>query len=139
MRHRYIEYLDGLFVTTKFILMNETELLVEKIKEAIQDKKGKKVVIVDLREIVDRICDFFVICEGNTPTQVSAIYDNVEDYVRREIGEKPSKIAGSENCLWVAMDYVDVMVHIFVPEMRSHYNLEHLWADAKIVEVPDLD
>lgn len=119
--------------------MNETELLVEKIKEAIQDKKGKKVVIVDLREIVDRICDFFVVCEGNTPTQVSAIYDNIEDFVRKETGDKPARIAGSENCLWVAMDYVDVMVHVFVPEMREHYNLEHLWADAKITEIPDLD
>lgn len=119
--------------------MSETEILVDKIKEAIQDKKGKKVVIVDLRGIIDRICDYFVICEGGTPTQVSAIYDNVEDYVRKETGNKPVRIAGIENCLWVAMDYVDVMVHVFVPEMRNYYNLEHLWADAKITEVPELD
>lgn len=119
--------------------MNETELLVEKIKEAIQDKKGKKIVIVDLRNIIDRICDFFVICEGTTPTQVAAIYDNIEERVRIETGEKPVKIAGAENCLWVAMDYVSVMVHVFVPDMRQFYNLEHLWADATITEIQDLD
>lgn len=119
--------------------MKETEILVEKIKNAIQNKKGKKIVIVDLRSIVDRICDFFVVCEGSTPTQVSAIYDNVEEEVRDELGEKPVKVAGADNCLWVAMDYVDVMVHVFVPDMRNFYNLEHLWADAKITEVEDID
>lgn len=119
--------------------MNETEILVEKIKEAIQDKKGKKIVIVDLRNITERICDFFVVCEGGTPTQVSAIYDNIEEYARIETGHKPVKIAGTENCLWVAMDYVDVMVHVFVHDMREYYNLEHLWADARITEIPDLD
>lgn len=119
--------------------MKETEILVEKIKNAIQNKKGKKIVIVDLRSIVDRICDFFVVCEGSTPTQVSAIYDNVEEEVREELGEKPVKVAGADNCLWVAMDYVDVMVHVFVPDMRNFYNLEHLWADAKITEVEDID
>lgn len=119
--------------------MKETEILVEKIKNAIQNKKGKKIVIVDLRSIVDRICDFFVVCEGSTPTQVSAIYDNVEEEVREELGEKPVKVAGADNCLWVAMDYVDVMVHVFVPDMRNFYNLEHLWADAKITEIEDID
>lgn len=113
--------------------MNITaEQLVETVKEAFRDKKGKKIAVVDMRSIEEAMCDFFVICEGNTPTQVSAIYDRVEEMVREKLGEKPVKIAGAENCLWVAMDYVDVMVHVFVPDVRAYYSLETLWADSKI-------
>ncbi|MCI7561095.1 MAG: ribosome silencing factor, partial [Bacteroidales bacterium] len=79
------------------------------------------------------------ICEGNSPSQIEAIADSVSDKIRIDLNEKPSKIAGLENCVWVAMDYVDIMVHIFVPDARDHYDLEHLWADAPSEEIPNLD
>ena len=70
---------------------------------------------------------------------MSAITDSVEETILKELGEKPTRIAGLENAIWVAMDYVDIMVHVFLPEARDFYNLEELWQDAAITEVPDID
>ena len=119
--------------------MNETELLVTKITEGIQEKKGKGIVIADLTEIEDTICNYFVICEGNSPSQVAAIVDSIADYARKEAGIKPCAVDGLNNAEWVAMDYSDVIVHVFVPEVRDFYDLEHLWEDAKLTQIPDLD
>lgn len=119
--------------------MNETKILVEKITEGIQEKKGKNIVVADLTNIEDTICKYFVICQGNSPSQVAAIVDSVKEYVRKETGNKAYGIDGLRNAQWVAMDYSDVLVHVFLPEVRDFYNLEHLWADAKLTYIPDLD
>lgn len=119
--------------------MNETNTLVKKITEGIQEKKGKKIIIADLTGIEDTICKYFVICQGNSPAQVLAITDSVKEYVRKETGDKVFAVEGTRNAQWVAMDYSDVMVHVFLPEMREFYNLEHLWADAKLTSIPDID
>lgn len=118
--------------------MNKNNL-VNKIIEGIQEKKGQKIVVADLTDIGDTICNYFVICQGNSPTQTSVIADSVLDYVRLETDEKPIAIDGQRNAQWIAMDYSDVLVHIFLPEIREFYNLEHLWADAKLTEIPDID
>lgn len=119
--------------------MNKTNILVKKIVEGIQEKKGKNIVIADLTEIDDTICNYFIICQGNSPSQVLAIVDSVKEYVRKETGNKVYSVDGVKNAQWVAMDYSDVLVHVFLPEVREFYNLEHLWADAKLTSVPDLD
>lgn len=119
--------------------MNETNTLVKKITEGIQEKKGRNIVIADLTGIEDTICNYFVICQGNSPSQVLAIVDSVKEYVRKETGNKVYAIDGQRNAQWVAMDYSDVLVHVFLPEVRDFYNLEHLWADAKLTTIPDLD
>ena len=119
--------------------MNKTKALVNTITEGIQEKKGKNIVVADLTEIEDTICKYFVICEGNTPTQLAAITESVYDYVRKETGEKPFGVDGLRNSQWVALDYSDVLVHIFLPETREFYNLENLWADAKLTEIPNID
>ena len=119
--------------------MNQTELLVKKITEGIQEKKGQKIVIANLTDIEDTICNYFVICQGNSPTQVSVIADSIREYVRKETGNKPFAIDGFRNAQWIAMDYSDVLVHIFLPEIRDFYNLENLWADAKLISIPDID
>lgn len=119
--------------------MNQTKTLVKKITEGIQEKKGKNIVVADLTEIEDTICKYFVICEGNTPTQLAAITESVYDYVRKETGEKPFGVDGLRNSQWVALDYSDVLVHIFLPETREFYNLENLWADAKLTEITNID
>lgn len=113
--------------------------LVETAIKGIQEKKGKSINIVDMEGMESVVCQAFVVCEGNSPSQVSAIADSVEEFMRKELREKPVRIAGMENAIWVAMDYVDVMVHIFLPEARGFYDLEALWQDAAITEVPDLD
>jgi len=119
--------------------MNETEELVKRIAEGIQEKKGKNIVVADLTDTDNSVCKYFVICEGNTPTQVAAIADSVSDYVRINAGTKPIAVEGLRNARWVVMDYSDVLVHIFVPEDRHFYNLENLWADAHLTEIPNLD
>ena len=119
--------------------MDETKDLVKKITEGIQEKKGRNIVIADLTNIEDTICKYFVICQGNSPSQVLAIVDSVKEYVRKTTGRKVYGMDGVRNTQWVAMDYGDVLVHVFLPEVRDFYNLEHLWADAKLTSLPDID
>lgn len=119
--------------------MNETKLLIEKITEGIQEKKGKNIVIADLTHIGDTVCKYFVICQGNSPSQVSAIVEAVRESARKGASVKPYGIDGLRNAEWVAMDYSDVLVHVFLPETRNFYNLENLWADAQLTTIPDID
>ena len=109
--------------------MKETKRLVELITKGIQDKKGHGIVIADLSGIDGTICT----------QQVEAIAESVSDYVRETIGEKPVNCAGLGNDQWVAIDYVDVIVHVFLPETRAFYDIEHLWEDAKLTYLPDID
>ena len=113
--------------------------LVKTITEAIQEKKGSRIVVADLTKIEGTICRYFIICQGNSPTQVDAIAESVGDLCRERLKEKPAHVVGRENAQWVAMDYGDVLVHIFLPDVREYYDLEHLWHDAKLTYIPDLD
>jgi ribosome-associated protein len=113
--------------------------LVKTITEAIQEKKGSNIVVADLKKIEGTICQYFVICTGNSPTQVEAITESIGDMVRERLKEKPAHVVGLENAQWVAMDYTDVLVHIFLPDVRAYYDLEHLWEDASLTSIPDLD
>ena len=113
--------------------------LVQTITEAIQEKKGCNIVIADLRKIEGTICQYFIICQGNSPSQVEAITESVGDFARERLKEEPSHVVGLENAQWVAMDYGDVLVHIFLPDVREYYDLEHLWEDAPLTRIPDLD
>ncbi len=119
--------------------MSETKILIEKITEGIQEKKGKNIVVADLTKIEDTICNYFIVCQGNSTSQVSAIVDSVREFTIKEAKTKPFAIDGLRNSEWVAMDYSDVLVHVFLPETRNFYNLEHLWADAKLTTIPDID
>lgn len=113
--------------------------VIQQIVEGIQDKKGKGIVVVDMLKLGNSICDYFVICQGNSPTQVSAITDSIEDTVRINCKKKPYSIDGLRNSQWVAMDYGDILVHIFQPDVRKFYDIEHLWADATLTEIADID
>lgn len=119
--------------------MEQTETLIQTIVKGIQEKKGSKIAVADLSGIDGAICRSFVVCQGNSPAQVEAITESVGDMVRMQLDEKPVHVVGLENAQWVAMDYVDVLVHIFLPDVREYYDLEHLWADAQLTEIPDLD
>jgi ribosome-associated protein len=131
--------LRGILVTDLILIMNEAKRLIVQITEGIQDKKGKKIVVADLTEIGDTVCNYFVICQGNTPTQVTAIVESIKESTRTHAGIKPYAIDGLRNAEWVAMDYADVWVHVFLPHTREFYNLENLWADARINVIPDID
>ncbi len=118
--------------------MDELKVLVNTIVDALQDKKGKNITTVDMQNLPGTICQYFVICEGNTPTQVSALSDSVWDKVSENLKEKPLGAEGMRNAQWIAMDYGSVILHIFVPELREYYNLENLWADATLNKIPDI-
>lgn len=122
-----------------FVMTENVKKLVETAVNGIQEKKGKGIKIIDMEGMEGVIAQAFVVCEGNSPSQVSAIADSVEEFIRKELKEKPVRVAGLENSIWVAMDYVDIMVHVFLPEAHDFYDLESLWQDAEITELPDLD
>lgn len=119
--------------------MNENEKLIKSIIEAIQEKKGHNIVHVDLSGIETAATQGFVIATGNTPMQVTAIADSVREYVENNAGQRPFNYDGYQNAQWIIIDYGNTFVHVFVPEFRERYNLEQLWADARINTIPDLD
>lgn len=127
------------FIKHNLNLMEETKQLVDIITEGIQEKKGSGIVIADLRGIEGSIANYFVICQGSSPAQVEAIAESVSDFARKKAGEKPVNVTGLGNDQWVAIDYVDVLVHIFQPETRAFYDLENLWEDAPLTKIADID
>lgn len=119
-------------------MSNNTDLQ-KLIVEGIQDRKGKNISIVDMSMIESAPTQLFIIAEGNTPTQVSAIADSVREYVQKHGDVKPFNYDGYQNAEWIVIDYGSTMVHIFVPADRERYNLEELWNDAVITDIPNLD
>lgn len=116
-----------------------TQDLIDIIVDGIQEKKGRDITIADLSTISTAPTEAFVICTAGSPAQMDSIIDSVENLTRVRAGECPSAIAGRQNAQWVVMDFGTVMVHIFLPEVREYYDLEHLWEDAAITQIPDLD
>ncbi len=114
-----------------------TKKLVETIIEGIRNRKGQRIVTIGLKKIKEAPVEYMVIAEGNSATQVSAIADEVDDYVRTMTHVHPLTMAGQENAEWIAMDYGTVFVHIMQREPREYYDIEHLWADGKVTELPD--
>tara|TARA_R110002096_G_scaffold61939_1_gene153736 strand:- start:289 stop:669 length:381 start_codon:yes stop_codon:yes gene_type:complete len=106
--------------------------LVEAIVEGMENLKASNITILDLTELENSVCDYFIISEGTSNTQVKAISNSVEDYVRKTLTEKPWHVEGKENSEWVLMDYVNTVVHVFQSETRKFFDLESLWGDAKI-------
>ncbi|MBR4713845.1 MAG: ribosome silencing factor [Paludibacteraceae bacterium] len=119
-------------------ILDETELLVNKIVEGIQEKKGAKITVVDMSKLENYVFRYFVICQGNSNTHVCSIADEVKDYVRKQIKVKPFAVDGYNNAQWIALDYGEIILHVFLPEIRDFYSLETLWEDAEIKEIPDL-
>ncbi len=110
--------------------MDKTKQLIDTIVAAIEDKKGKDIVSLDLSGIDGAICAHFVVCNADSTTQVAAIADGIDEKVLETLGEKVWRIEGQQNSVWIAMDYVEVVVHIFQTELRGFYKLEELWSDA---------
>ncbi len=112
-----------------------TDTLISKIIEGIEEVKGKNITILDLRKIENAVTQYFIITEGTSNTQVNAIADSVRKTVSKTIQQKPWHIEGEEKAEWILMDYVDVVVHVMQKPVREYYNLEELWGDAKILQL----
>ncbi|MCH8553815.1 MAG: ribosome silencing factor [Schleiferiaceae bacterium] len=109
--------------------------LVDAVVEGIEDVKGQNITLIDLRKIENSVCAFFVICEGTSNTQVSAISDSIRKVAKEKLQERPWHVEGLENSEWVLMDYVDVVVHIFQKEKREYYDIESLWSDGDVTYI----
>lgn len=108
-----------------------TDTLLAHIIEGVEEVKGEDINILDLRGIENNVCQYFVVCSGNSNTQVRAISSSVQKVVSKALHEKPWHVEGQETSEWVLMDFVDIVVHIFQKQTRSHYDIESLWGDAK--------
>lgn len=118
--------------------MKENEQIVAKIVEGIQERKGKNIVIVNLNKLHEAPCSYFVICEGDSNVHVNAIAISIKDWVREQIKVKPFATDGFENREWIAMDYGQIIVHVFQRPTRAFYDIEHLWADADLTKLEDV-
>lgn len=107
----------------------------ELIIAAIQEKKGHQIVTIDLSQVENSICDCFIICHGESVTQVGAITESIEKKLKEEVRLRAHHVEGLQNSQWVLMDFFDVLVHVFQEEYRSFYKLEELWADGKVKRV----
>jgi ribosome-associated protein len=105
--------------------------LITTILSGIEDVKGKEITILDLRDIENTVCDYFIICEGTSNTQVNAIVNSIQKKVSKELKDNPWHVEGSDNAEWVLIDYVNVVVHVFQKQTRQYYDIESLWGDAK--------
>ena len=114
---------------------DQVDQLITYIIQGIEDVKGNDIEIIDLREIENTVCDYFIVCSGTSNTQVDAIQSSVRKIVSKAMQDKPWHIEGLENSEWVLMDYVDVVVHVFQKHIRAYYDIESLWGDAKITSI----
>ena len=105
--------------------------LITTILSGIEDVKGKEITILDLRDLENTVCDYFIICEGTSNTQVNAIVNSIQKKVSKELKDNPWHVEGSDNAEWVLIDYVNVVVHVFQKNTRQYYDIESLWGDAK--------
>ncbi len=115
----------------------QTSSLLDSIVAGMQDKKAKNITIINLSELENRVCDYFVICDADSNTHVSAIADSVEEVVMKKNSEKPYHTEGHQNSEWILIDYVNIVAHIFLRETREFYNIEALWADGEVTRVKD--
>lgn len=112
-----------------------TDQLITQIVKGIEEVKGQNIDILDLREIDNTVCDYFVICDGTSNTQVNAIVNSVQKTVSKALKDKPWHTEGSDNAEWILIDYVHVVVHVFQKHIREFYDIEGLWGDAKTVKI----
>lgn len=114
-----------------------SDALSQWVVQGMQEKKAEDIVVLDLRNIKSAVTDYFVICSGNSDTQVDAIMDAIEEHVHKNVGEDPWHKEGKSNKEWILLDYVDVVAHVFKKDRRSYYALEDLWGDAPSVRVQE--
>lgn len=119
--------------------MHDDQPLDSRLVEGIQERKGRSIKILNLSRIENAGVGSFIICQGTSSTHVASIADCVREYMHEKYGIKPFNYDGYKSSQWIVLDYGSSLVHVFTPEWRTLYNLEELWSDADITEIPDLD
>ena len=115
-------------------LKDNTEKLLTVIVDSIEDKKGERIVVLNLKELNNAMADYFIISQASNKTQVEAIVRNIEEKVEKKLKETAAHIEGKQNAEWILLDYFNVIVHVFLADKRDFYALEKLWADASLVK-----
>ena len=123
--------------TRSVVRLNRNSKIFKTIIQAVQEKKAHNIISLDLRKIPEAVADFFIVCEGGSTTQVRAIADSVEEEVRKNCDELPYKHEGRTSMQWVLIDFVNVVVHVMLPESRRFYKLEDMWSDAPLEKHED--
>ncbi|HCL83387.1 MAG TPA: ribosome silencing factor [Chitinophagaceae bacterium] len=118
----------------KSVRLAKNSKIIKAIIQAIQEKKGEKIISLDLRKIQEAVADFFIVCEAGSTTQIRAIADFIESEVKEKCGEAPYMHEGRQVLQWVIIDYINVVVHIMLPDSRRFYKLEEMWSDAVMEE-----
>ena len=118
--------------------VKKLDSLEQTIIDAVYDRKGFGITVIDMSRLETAPARKFIVCEGKSTSQVAAIADNIREKIREELNIKPYNYDGYRNSQWIVIDYGDIMVHVFLPDIRNYYNLEDLWSDAAITEIPDL-
>ncbi|WP_196891698.1 ribosome silencing factor [Aureivirga marina] len=113
-----------------------TDELIAVILKGIEEVKGEDIQLLDLRDIENTVCDYFIICSGTSNTHVNAISGSIQKIVSKQLKDKPWHVEGEQNAEWILMDYVNLVVHVFQKQTREFYDLENLWGDAKITNIP---
>lgn len=117
---------------------HNSDSICDLIIDAIQDIKGKKITRLDLKELDESPADYFIICEGESHTQVKGISNNIYKRLKEELGIRPFKMEGEQHANWILIDYFDIVIHVFYKETRTYYDLEDLWSDAKVTEYENI-
>jgi len=112
-----------------------SDLLIAEVIKGIEDVKGENISIIDLREIENTVCEYFILCDGTSNTQVSAIASSIQKHVSKSLKDKPLHVEGESNAEWILIDYVNIVVHVFQKHVRQFYSLEELWGDGKITNI----
>ena len=115
--------------------LENTDQLIAAIVNALEDIKGEDIKVLDLRDIENAVCKYFIVCSGSSNTQVNALAGKVKKKVSKSLLEKPYQVEGTESAEWVLLDYIDIVVHIFQKTIREYYDIESLWGDAKLIEI----
>lgn len=112
-----------------------TETLLSNVLEGIKSVKGKEIVNIDLTGLENRVCQYFVICHGDSNTHVNAIAESVSGEVKEKLDLPSAHKEGQDNAIWILLDYGNIVVHVFQKEYRDFYRIEELWADGKIERI----
>ena len=115
--------------------LENTDQLIAAIVDALENIKGEDIKVLDLRDIENAVCKYFIVCSGSSNTQVNALAGSVQKKVSKSLRKKPYQVEGTVSAEWVLLDYIDIVVHIFQKPIREYYDIESLWGDAKSIEI----
>ncbi|MFA6367371.1 MAG: ribosome silencing factor [Bacteroidales bacterium] len=116
-----------------------SQMMLEIAIKGIQNKKGKNITTIDLRNIEGSLFDYYIICTGNSPSHVDSISESVDSEIKNSTGLNPKRVEGLQNCQWVLLDYFDVIIHVMLEETRDFYRIEQMWKDAPQSHLEDID